>query len=343
MYYFLSFNEDSEMDCYQFDVGNNSQEIIIFSGDIVFINYGNAKESNESVLKGEVSCMAGNYTAKNYDPENIHLDSDIFINAQKKQVEKAKKREKSKKKPLMIWKHYQSVRSMDTFLRSGFINYGVVNKRYPDGSMIPETLTEHAFFVRLLLEQVADRYGKYIDQKIIDRAIDFMPYHDLGETENGDIPDNLLRDPDADNKEYACLKKRLKYAKRKLRKQILRDFEIYIQDPDTLSVEDRIFRDLCKLADKLDAILRGLIYESSGYYGVLHSKYNHHISEGEEKIAEIMGSETLVDIFAASLVMHQHNCYYYDIFYKILKAAVIDIRGEWFDQWKSKKARLLAL
>ena len=104
-----------------------------------------------------------------------------------------------------------------------------------------------------------------------------------------------------------------------------------------------MFRDLCKLADKLDAILRGLIYESSGYYVILHSKYNHHVSEGEEKIAEIMGSETLVDIFAASLVIHQHNCYYYDIFYKILKAAVIDVRGEWFDQWKSKKTRLLAL
>ena len=91
MYYFLSFNEDSEMDCYQFDVGNNSQEIIIFSGDIVFINYGNAKESNESVLKGEVSCMAGNYTAKNYDPENIHLDSDISSTHKKSRWKKPRR------------------------------------------------------------------------------------------------------------------------------------------------------------------------------------------------------------------------------------------------------------
>lgn len=344
MYYFLSFNEDSKIDCYQFDVDSSGQETIICSGDIVFINYGDTKQSNESVLKGEVSCMADNFTAKNYDPENIHLDSDIFINAQKKQVEKAKKREKSKKKPLLIWKHYQSVRSMDTFLRSGFINYGVVNKRYPDGSMMPETLTEHAFFVRLLLEQVADTYGKYIDQKIIDRAIDFMPYHDLGETENGDVPDNQLRAENVDEVEYACLRRRLNHLKPSKRKQILNDFKIYNQDPTELNIEDRIFRDLCKLTDKLDAILRGLIYESAGYYGTLmNNNKNECVSEGEKRLAAIMGVDTLVDIFIASFVANQHNCYYFDIFYKILKSAVKDVRGEWITDWKRKKSLLLSL
>ena len=344
MYYFLRFNEDNEIDCYQFGVGSSNQETIICSGDIVFINYGDTKQSNESVLKGEVSDMAGNFTAKNYDPENIHLDSDIFINAQKKQVKKAKKRENSRKKPLLIWKHYQSVRPMDTFLRSGFINYGVVNKRYPDGSMIPETLTEHAFFVRLLLEQVADRYGKYIDRKIIDRAINFMPYHDLGETDNGDIPDNQLRAENVDEEEYECLRRRLKYLKPSKRNQILKDFKVYNQNPAELNIEDRIFRDLCKLTDKLDAILRGLIYESTGYYGTLmNDNKNKCVSEGEKRLAEIMEVDTLVDIFIASFVANQHNCYYFDIFYKILKAAVKDVRGEWITDWKRKKPLLLSL
>ena len=344
MYYFLSFNEDNEIDCYQFSVDSSNQETIICSGDIVFIIYGNARGNNESVLKREVSCMAGNFAAKNYDPENIHLDSDIFINAQKNQVKKAKTREKSRKKPLLIWKHYQSVRPMDTFLRSGFINYGVVNKRYPDGSMIPETLTEHAFFVRLLLEQVADRYDKYVDRKIIDRAINFMPYHDLGETENGDIPDNQLRAENVDEVEYECLRRRLKHLKPSKRKQILKDFKVYNQDPTELNVEDRIFRDLCKLTDKLDAILRGLIYESAGYYGTLmNNNKNEYVSEGEKRLAEIMEVDTLVDIFIASFVANQHNCYHFDIFYKILKAAVKDVRGEWITDWKRKKPLLLSL
>lgn len=100
MYYFLSFNEDSEMDCYQFDVGNNSQEIIIFSGDIVFINYGNAKESNESVLKGEVSCMAGNYTAKTMT-QKIFIWTAIFSSTHKKSRWKKPRRGKNLKRNLL--------------------------------------------------------------------------------------------------------------------------------------------------------------------------------------------------------------------------------------------------
>lgn len=348
MYYFIDFSNSGEFSLYLLTPEQGTDIVTMNSGDAIFISYkdmSNQDVSTTEALEKGVSDMTDNEKQKdNYDPNKIKLaPDDNFCGLPPKQYHEMKRGEKSRKHPYLIWKHYQNFRTTDLFTRAGFINYGSAKKMHPDQALCPETLSQHSFGAVALLQQIRDRYGKKIDKSILDRAILFMQYHDLGETENGDIPDNLLRDPDADNKEYACLKKRLKYAKRKLRKQILRDFKIYIQDPDTLSVEDRIFRDLCKLADKLDAILRGLIYESSGYYGVLHSKYNHHISEGEEKIAEIMGSETLVDIFAASLVMHQHNCYYYDIFYKILKAAVIDIRGEWFDQWKSKKARLLAL
>lgn len=348
MYYFVDFGNSDEFSIYLLTPEQGTDIVAMCSGDAIFISYkdtSNQDVSTTEFLEKGVSDMTDNEKQKkNYDPDKIKLapDDDSY-DLPPKLYHETKRRGKSRKRPYVIWKHYQNFRTTDLFMRAGFINYGAAKVMHPTTDLCPETLSQHSFGTVVLLQQISDHYGKRIDKKTLDRAMLFMQYHDLGETENGDIPDNLLRDPDTDKKEYACLKRRLKYAKRKLRKQILRDFKIYNQNPDTLSVEDRIFRDLCKLTDKLDAILRGLIYESSGYYGILHSNYNHHISEGEEKIAEIMGSETLVDIFAASFVMYQHNCYYYDIFYKILKAAVIDIRGEWFDQWKSKKAKLLTL
>ena len=347
MYYFIDFN-DNEVNIYLLTPEQGAEVVATSSGDALFISYKGASNQDVStaeILEKGVSDMAGNEKQKeNYDPSKINLvPNQDFCGLPHEIYREMKRREKSKKRPYLIWKHYQNFRKMDLYTRIGFINYGAAKDMYPTTDLYPETLSQHSFGAVVLLQQIRDWYDKRINRKTLDRAILFMQYHDLGETENGDIPDNQLRNPDADNKEYACLKKRLKYAKRNLRKQILRDFKIYNKDPNTLSVEDRIFRDLCKLADKLDAILRGLIYESSGNFGVLHSKCNHHVSEGEEKIAEIMGSETLVDIFAASFVMHQHDCYYYDIFYKILKAAVIDIRGDWFSDWKNKKSKLLAL
>lgn len=240
-----------------------------------------------------------------------------------------------------VWKSYQAMRREDGFLRIGNINYGVVYDVYDDVNRRPESVAEHSFSTINLLELVGEKCGSFIEKKLIKRAKRFMQYHDLGETEHGDIPDNQFRNKEeADQSEYECLKERLKYRDSKIRKKILRDFKIYNQDPTKLTEKDRRFRDICKLTDKLDAILRGLIYESYGYKGNLYSQSNPKISENERKYAEIMQESSLVAIFTASFVANEHNCYFYPFFREILKAAVFDVRGHWFDNWDKKSLEL---
>ena len=53
-----------------------------------------------------------------------------------------------------------------------------------------------------------------------------------------------------------------------------------------------------------------------------------------------MQESSLVAIFRASFVANEHNCYFYPFFREILKAAVFDVRGHWFDNWDKKSLEL---
>lgn len=236
---------------------------------------------------------------------------------------------------IRIWKSYQATREGDYSLRSGFHNYGCYDAEvYQPLTSRQESLSEHSLGTMTLLRLLSDFYPEIISGELLLRCLDFMRYHDLGETEYGDIPDNGRRDSRlADAREFFSLARKLAFLPEYRRDQILRDFEIFNQSPDQLNGIDQVFQSLCKLTDKSDAILRGLIYENKGHRGNLRHVPREIKTTGEQYYANIMQDSSLVAVFTASFIDKHHRSFFFPVFFDILRASIIITRTEWFRNW----------
>ena len=235
-----------------------------------------------------------------------------------------------------IWETYANTREEDYVLRSGFKNYGChdVDEKSPTYSR-PESVAEHTLGTMTLLELIALFHPVEIPPQLYARCKNLMRYHDLGETENGDTPDNGNRNHQTvDKTEYACLAKNIYFLPESTKITILRDFDTFNTPRNELSGDDLTLHELCKLTDKTDAILRGVIYEKKKhggkYYNVPHEK----LSKDETFFANVMQSNALVDIFLASFIKNYHEYGYFPIFLDIIRAAIISIRHKWYPDWE---------
>lgn len=165
MYYFTDFSNSGEFSIYLLTPEQGADIVVMNSGDAIFISYkdtSNQDVSTTEVLEKGVSDMTDNEKQKeNYDPNKIKLaPDDNFCGLPPQQYHEMKRGEKSRKRPYLIWKHYQNFRTTDLFTRAGFINYGAAKKMHPDQALCPETLSQHSFGAVALLQQIRDRYGK---------------------------------------------------------------------------------------------------------------------------------------------------------------------------------------
>lgn len=240
------------------------------------------------------------------------------------------------KKSIRIWLSYAAEREKDYTLRSGFHRYGCYDGEYKHPFFSrKESVTEHTMGTISILNLINEFYPESLSDKLLNRCQKFMRYHDLGEVENGDIPDNGNRKAQVtDNQELVCLAGKIYFLPEKTREKILHDFEIFNQPYKKLHGNDRKFHCFCKLADKTDAILRGLVYEKKGHTGYYSQVPENNRSADETIYAGIMG-DSLVSVFTGSFIKKYHRYEYFPIFFDIIRSAIITVHGKWFDEWET--------
>ena len=81
-------------------------------------------------------------------------------------------------------------------------------------------------------------------------------------------------------------------------------------------------------ADKVEAVLQGLIYEDEGRGGDLKIKKDW--TSQDRRGSETTGSTALADVWAVHFLEVTSKMYAQKLFIGILRAAVEDVRGEWF-------------
>ena len=162
-----------------------------------------------------------------------------------------------------IWQTYANTRKQDYILRVGFTNYGChSDDSHAEDYSRAESVTEHTLGTMTLIELMEIFYPDEGSPEIYARCKRLMRFHDLGETAAGDTPDNGTRDKAAINlAEYTCLNENISHLPDEVKKAILNDFDIFNGSPQELTGEKLKVHELCKLTDKTDAILRGLVYE----------------------------------------------------------------------------------
>ena len=241
-----------------------------------------------------------------------------------------------------IWQTYANTRKQDYILRVGFTNYGChSDDSHAEDYSRAESVTEHTLGTMTLIELMEIFYPDEGSPEIYARCKRLMRFHDLGETAAGDTPDNGTRDKAATNlAECACLTKNILHLPDKARTDILRDFEIFNESPQKLAGEELKVHELCKLADKTDAILRGLVYEQHHHCGHYANVPEGTGSKRESEYAKIMNSDKLVDIFLAGFIKDYHQYSYFPIFLDIIRAAIIDVRSKWYDNWEEIVTKL---
>lgn len=235
-----------------------------------------------------------------------------------------------------IWQTYANTRKQDYILRVGFTNYGChSDDSHAEDYSRAESVTEHTLGTMTLIELMEIFYPDEGSPEIYARCKRLMRFHDLGETAAGDTPDNGTRDKAATNlAECACLTKNILHLPDKARTDILRDFEIFNESPQKLAGEELKVHELCKLADKTDAILRGLVYEQHQHCGHYSNAPEGTGSKRESEYEKVMNSDKLVDIFLAGFIKDYHQYSYFPIFLDIIRAAIIDVRSKWYDNWE---------
>lgn len=232
-----------------------------------------------------------------------------------------------------IWHSYRCARMGDYRTRSGASQYGCYTPDENLKTYREESLSEHMLGAMTLFRMVTTEY-LLLDSTMVLRGLDFLRYHDLGEVEFGDIPDNGERDKElCDQREYISLCHKTALLDTDPRISILYYFNIFNKnEQDLTDQEEKLFISLLKMSDKTDAILRGLVYEQNGYIGKLSKMRARDASPSEIRYARIMNDDSLVAVFTAGFIDHYHNSITFPIFFDIIKAAVMQTRGSW---WKN--------
>lgn len=230
-------------------------------------------------------------------------------------------------KYLLIWQKYRELKQLSQVIRSGF---GVA-RVYPYDPRVKfdqtrsESVLEHIAGVTNLLILVAVYFPDVISWQKLPELIVTSQHHEIGENIIGDLADDGRRDEAAKNRiEAAAMEKYCANLPDPFGQNLNASFR-------ELQQKDSEAGQIVFCADKNEAPLQGLIYEAEGRRGDVIYR----MSEQDRRFAEITGTTSLVDIWACHVLQLTRGMYGAEIFEGILRAAVIDVRGKWFD-WDEK-------
>lgn len=226
----------------------------------------------------------------------------------------------------------------------------------------PESVTDHACGCVELVRLLQTFYPNLLTPNEFERAQNLLSNHDIGENKTDDTPDDGSGDKDA--KDYAELTAFISTVidlPKSVRNVLVSDF-IKFQDPlatnlayeriktdmlNTSSASANIVKayllseahndikviQLCKAVDKLEAILSSAFFEKHGIKGDLLYKeatFSQLTNQDRSYIDCAEGDSSITAAWLAHVVDEWHACYGFPIVLDIAKAAVIDVRGQWF-------------
>ncbi len=152
--------------------------------------------------------------------------------------------------------------------------------------------------------------------------------HEIGEKKLGDLPDDGRRDEEAKNRtELEAIRDFCRTLPPDLGNRLLNDF---------MELQTRNSRrgQIAFCIDKSEAVLQSLLYEADGRGGNLTNKaITSKISEQDAYYMRMTKSSALVDNWAAHFLDKAKGMECLPVFEEILRAAVENVRGKWFD-WR---------
>lgn len=237
---------------------------------------------------------------------------------------------------LDIWRRYETVHLGNFVIRSGFGLCGCYDSYQPE--MNPrrqESDTEHASGCIEIMRSLAAYYPSLLSPKLYRRAEYLLKDHDIGENNYGDQPDDGSQNrQEKDQVELTSFVLATAKLPTDLRRTAIEDF-IRFQDPLCKEHPKELAQmaQLAKVVDKLETILSGAIYEKSGFPGNLTYKrlYHSDITAQDRYFVHEAGDDpTILASWLAHATHGYHTYYGFPYVLDIVKAAVVDIRGEWF-------------
>lgn len=234
----------------------------------------------------------------------------------------------SEKRSLLVWKNYALLKSQSKIIRSGFgllgvYPYAVNNPVEPQRS---ESVLEHVAGTLILVNLISAYYPEAIPRTELLAYILLLLHHETGEGKIGDLPDDGRRDEAEKNRiELEALKAYSQTLPPDLGQDLVIDF---MEFQSKISQRGQV----TYCIDKIEAVFQGLLYEMEGRGGDMQNKAKAwKVSEQDQKYMVQTGTTRLVDNWAAHFLDKIKDLPCAPLFIEILRSAVEDVRGEWFD------------
>lgn len=227
----------------------------------------------------------------------------------------------------LIWQKYATLKRQCMILRSGFARLGIYSGT-PDGRTEPgrsESVAEHVLGTLILANVIAMFCPEVMTEAELVRSVRLLLCHEVGESDSGDIPDDGRRDELAKNQaELRAMTNYCQDLPTNYAMAAIHDFTKFQSRSSELA-------QVVYCIDKIEAVLQGLIYEQDGRGGDMTSEaIVQSLSEQDQMYMKRTGSTSLVDNWSAHFFDHSRGFRCAPLFRKILRAAVEDVRGEWF-------------
>lgn len=231
-----------------------------------------------------------------------------------------------------IWRNYAAFKRQTLVMRAGFARMGIYPGT-PDGKTEPlrsESVAEHVLGTLILLDEIAMFCPEMVSEAEALRCMRLLLKHEVGESEIGDIPDDGRRNETQKND--AELRAMMRYGESLPAPygiQILRDF-IDFQNKRSALMQ------LAYCIDKGETVLQCVLYEQDGRdTACVDEALLQSLSEQDRRYMQKTGSTRIVDNWSAHYLDLIQGFWCAPMFTEILRAAVEDVRGEWFP-WLEK-------
>lgn len=231
-----------------------------------------------------------------------------------------------------IWRNYATFKRQTLVMRAGFARMGIYPGT-PDGRTEPhrsESVAEHVLGALDLLDEIAMFCPEAMSEMETLRCIRLLLKHEVGESEIGDIPDDGRRNEMQKNESE--LRAMMQYAETlpaPYSVQMLHDFMDFQNKRSTLA-------QMAYCIDKGETVLQCVLYEQDGRDVVCADEAMlQGLSEQDRKYMQKTGTTRIVDNWSAHYLDLIQDFWCAPIFVGILRAAVEDVRGEWFP-WLEK-------
>jgi len=230
----------------------------------------------------------------------------------------------------IIWQLYRTAKEgQSTTIRSGYGIYGIYpyDKSEPFDFTRSESDAEHVFGTLILLSHIGEFYRDLVPScYTLSLYMQTLLFHELGENESGDIPDDGQRD-DAkkDKQEYQYISDYLEAWPTK-RADLIKAKVREMQNKSSVAGK------LIYCVDKTEAILQNFIYEAQGRSGDAATKEKMFETFSERDQSELIATNSTkpADMWAYGFYDRYRKYPMFDIFFDIIRAAALDVRGEDF-------------